>query len=791
MNLLPALLRGRACATVAFVLGLASSSFAADSSALVYGIQDPGNAVISFRSAIPGRLLSRNVIVGLQPGERVVGLDVRPSTGELYALGSTSRVYLLDPSTGLATPVGGSAFAPGIGGLAFGFDFNPVPDRIRLTSDVEQNQRLHPDTGVTAAQDTLLAYDAADVNAGKDPGIAGSAYTNSFAGTSTTTLYDIDANLDVLVRQGSVNASPLSPDGGKLFTIGALGVDTTNLVGFDISPFGGALAALNPVGMKVSRLFNVNLETGAAALIGTIGGGRPLVGLAIAPPSAPRMVALTTAGRLVSFAPGRPGTLLSDVAISGLAPNEALVGIDVRPATGELVGVGDSSRVYVLDPLTGRATAVGPVFTPALAGVDFAVDFNPIPDRIRLVGDAEQNLRLNPNTGLVAAQDSMLAFDAADVNVGANPNVVAAAYTNPNAGATITTLYAIDSSLDVLVTQGSTNSAPVSPNSGLLFTVGALGQDTTGLTGMDVSQFGGAYASLTATGATQSPVPVEPRDRRDGARRHHRRVDAREGRRVPAGGGAAARRHHGVEQGRDVRSGQARSGKRLDPRPQRTRCGRNDRRDRRASGNGHALRRDQRESRRRDRAGIAESQPDHRDDVLSGPRGYAVRSRLQSDPGSDPLGVGLPAGSAPRTDDRKCRGRRRTADLRCGRSERGRDSGGVGGGVHEQLRGNDEDDAVRDRRGHGCVVHAGFAEQRAGVAEQRHAVHDRGARSVGDRRDRVRHHAVLDGVRGARASGTKRITARDDQPRDGSRDGARHDRRRRANRRVRRARTVM
>ncbi|MBK6941626.1 MAG: DUF4394 domain-containing protein [Planctomycetes bacterium] len=504
MNLHPALSRGRAVATLALSIGLASSSFAADTTALVYGIQDPGNAVVSFRSAAPGRLLNRVVIVGLQPGERIVGLDVRPSTGELYALGSTSRIYLLDPTTGVVTPVGGSPFAPGLGGLAFGFDFNPVPDRIRLTSDVEQNQRLHPDTGVTAAQDTLLSYDAADVNAGKDPGIAGSAYTSSFAGTSTTTLFDIDSNLDVLVRQGSVNASPLSPDGGKLFTIGALGVDTTNLVGFDISPFGGALAALNPVGMKVSRLFNVNLETGAATLIGTIGGGRPLVGLAIAPPTAPRMVALTTAGRLVSFAPGRPGTLLSDVAISGLAPNESLVGIDVRPSTGELVGVGDSSRVYVIDPLTGSATAVGPVFTPALAGVDFAVDFNPIPDRIRLVSDAEQNLRLNPNTGLVAASDASIAYDAADLNVGANPNVVAAAYTNPNAGATITTLYAIDSNLDVLVTQGSLNSAPVSPNSGLLFTVGALGQDTTGLAGMDVSQFGGAYASLTATGATQS-----------------------------------------------------------------------------------------------------------------------------------------------------------------------------------------------------------------------------------------------------------------------------------------------
>lgn len=504
MNLHPALTRGRAVATLALAIGLASSSFAAETTALVYGIQDPGNAVVSFRSAAPGRLLDRKVIVGLQPGERIVGLDVRPSTGELYALGSTSRIYLLDPTTGVVTPVGTSPFAPGLGGLAFGFDFNPVPDRIRLTSDVEQNQRLHPDTGVTAAQDTLLSYDAADVNAGKDPGIAGSAYTNSFAGTSTTTLFDIDANLDVLVRQGSVGATPLSPDGGKLFTIGALGVDTTNLVGFDISPFGGALAALNPVGMKVSRLYTINLDTGAAVLVGTIGGGRPLVGLAIAPPSLPRMVALTTADRLVTFAPGRPGTLTNDVAITGLAPNESLVGIDVRPATGELIGVGSTSRVYTVDPLTGVATAVGPVFTPSLSGIDFAVDFNPVPDRIRLVSDAEQNLRLNPNTGLVAATDVPLAFDAADPNVGANPNVVAAAYTNPNAGATITTLYAIDSNLDVLVTQGSLNSAPVSPNSGVLFTVGALGQDTTGLAGMDVSQFGGAYASFTAPGATQS-----------------------------------------------------------------------------------------------------------------------------------------------------------------------------------------------------------------------------------------------------------------------------------------------
>ena len=43
-----------------------------------------------------------------------------------------------------------------------------------------------------------------------------------------------------------------------------------------------------------------------------------------------------------------------------------------------------------------------------LAGSDFGFDFNPTVDRIRLISDADQNLRLNPMTGGVAATDSML-----------------------------------------------------------------------------------------------------------------------------------------------------------------------------------------------------------------------------------------------------------------------------------------------------------------------------------------------------------------------------------------------
>ncbi|GAB2991992.1 hypothetical protein GCM10027184_52610 [Saccharothrix stipae] len=62
-------------------------------------------------------------------------------------------------------------------------------------------------------------------------------------------------------------------------------------------------------------------------------------------------------------------------------------------------------------------------------------------DRIRLVTSKGQNLRLHPDTGAVAATDGVLAH----VDGGSAPRVAAAGYTNSVAGATSTTLYAIDS----------------------------------------------------------------------------------------------------------------------------------------------------------------------------------------------------------------------------------------------------------------------------------------------------------------------------------------------------------
>jgi Domain of unknown function (DUF4394) len=149
-------------------------------------------------------------------------------------------LYTIDPATGVATEVG----VPGqftLNGTAFGFDVNPVVDRIRVVSDADQNMRLNTNDGTLNATDVALNYASGDPNFGQNPNVVGSAYSNNMVGAATTTLYGIDSNLDILVTQ-------TNPNGGILATNGSLGVDTTELVGFDISVGGTAYASLTTPG---------------------------------------------------------------------------------------------------------------------------------------------------------------------------------------------------------------------------------------------------------------------------------------------------------------------------------------------------------------------------------------------------------------------------------------------------------------------------------------------------------------------------------------------------------------
>src|SRR5262245_46980167 len=128
------------------------------------------------------------------------------------------------------------------------------------------------------------------------------------------------------------------------------------------------------------------------------------------------LLGVTPSNRLIAFSSANPSQLLHSVPITNLAPAEVIVGIDVRPANNQLYALGSTSQLYIINYFNGVATRVGAPFTPALAGTDFGFDFNPTVDRIRVVSNSGQNLRLHPDTGGVAAIDGALAFAPGDAN---------------------------------------------------------------------------------------------------------------------------------------------------------------------------------------------------------------------------------------------------------------------------------------------------------------------------------------------------------------------------------------
>jgi hypothetical protein len=212
-----------ALALLALMIGLPAA--AQTSAATVYAVTQGGD-LITFRTDAPGAVLTRAAVTGLPDGETILAIDIRPSNGQLWALTSGSRIVAIDSASGAVTFTGG-AFSTPLNGDAFGFDFNPTVDRIRLTSSAGQDLRLNPNNGAVAAVDGALTYAAADPNAGVTARIVASAYTNSFATSTTTTLYNIDAGLDILTIQNP-------PNNGTQVTVGPLGVNAPDSASFDI-----------------------------------------------------------------------------------------------------------------------------------------------------------------------------------------------------------------------------------------------------------------------------------------------------------------------------------------------------------------------------------------------------------------------------------------------------------------------------------------------------------------------------------------------------------------------------
>jgi uncharacterized protein DUF4394 len=238
------------------------------------------NQLLQFSAAAPGSIVTSTFVTGLKPGDSLAGIDYRPATGQLYALGvngAQGRVYTINPLTGAATAIGPGFTMPqsqGAGaGKDYGFDFNPSVDKIRVVADSRDNFRLNPDTGAVAGADFILSPGAA---------VNSVAYDRSVAGSKVTTLYAIDPAADNLVTIGGIDSSP-SPNGGVVRPVGNLGVDATGDTGFDISigAEGVAFAALTVNNQP--GLYSIYLPSGKATLVRTLNVKTPIIDIAIAP----------------------------------------------------------------------------------------------------------------------------------------------------------------------------------------------------------------------------------------------------------------------------------------------------------------------------------------------------------------------------------------------------------------------------------------------------------------------------------------------------------------------------
>lgn len=469
---------------------------------------------------------------GITAGDTLVGIARRPGNGMLYGLGfnstaGTVTVYLLSPVTGQITPVGAPAAfvaadgvtAAPVQGTQFGFDFNPAADRLRVVNDVGQNFRLNPNTGAPVDGNAGAANIQMDgaIN-GAQTALHATAYTNNAADTTVTAQYTLNQASDAMYIQNPPNSGtqtvPVAFSREVEFVRGFDIPSGVNATASNTSATGEGFVVVRFGGQSSDSLARLDLATGALA--GATSLGSYLVrGLAVSTPHA--FIALNGAGnQLIRASVATPGTTVT-VAVTGVTTGETLVGIDFRPQTGQLYGLGvnstaDNATLYLLDPQTGAATAVG---TPAqiafvdLAGtpIDFPAavsgygfDFNPTVDRVRVVTGNGINFRVNPNDGAPVDGNPAVPGTNTDgaINGLGSTGASDVAYTNsygqPLVGGT-TTVYVLDSVANGLHIMNPPNSGTVT--SFLPLTLGGSPLDFTPVGGFDIADDVGVATSNT------------------------------------------------------------------------------------------------------------------------------------------------------------------------------------------------------------------------------------------------------------------------------------------------------
>ncbi len=300
-----------------FTIGFAAlmvGGICQSASAVIISALTSTGSLVSFDSATPGTIISNIAVSGLTAGSSLVGIDYRPVDGQFVGLGYNSgtgaaQVYAING--GVATNINALAFTAGLNRITA--DFNPTANAIRVVTSETTGNNFRIPTGGTVA----VATDT-DLNPANG-GIRATAYSRNNAGGGTsgaTTLFAIDGTN--LLTQGSIDfftGSGTSPNTGTLSTVAALGgVTGSSIVGFDIFNAPGTAAGSPGTAFIATSntLFSLNLGTGAATSLGTIGGGLTIVDIAAVPePSSIAFASLAIAGVIAGYRRRRRNTTSS------------------------------------------------------------------------------------------------------------------------------------------------------------------------------------------------------------------------------------------------------------------------------------------------------------------------------------------------------------------------------------------------------------------------------------------------------------------------------------------------
>jgi hypothetical protein len=461
---------------------------------------DTAGALLSFQSDNPLVIQGKATPTGLPAGERLTAIDFRPSTGVLYGITNTGKLHYIDKSTAQCFLVGNGL----VPGLAFSndIDFNPVADVMRQVSG-GQNSRVNASAGILIANDPNLNISGTPVTGG-----CATAYTNSFAGATSTRLFTMDSATNRVYAQNLTT--------GNLTSAVPLPFTFASNAGFDIAPNNLGFIAATPAGANQSQLLTFDPGSGTVLPLGGIGGGVTIQSIAveISPPAVTNFVGIDDNNNLVRFRSTSPQTLASSVAITGLGVGEVVRGCDFRPglvATGTAftaangthvltVDAGGTGRLYQVNLTSGVATLLSTGGGGVTIGniTETGIDFNPTNDLLRIANAVStganttlsntttQNFSVVPNTGATTTNTDFSypaadpGFDGDGVEPNFGPFAPAAAYTQNFLGSRATRLFLVDTRRDTLCRVGT----PIS--GGVLTTMGGLSIDASHVTGLDI-----------------------------------------------------------------------------------------------------------------------------------------------------------------------------------------------------------------------------------------------------------------------------------------------------------------